>query len=218
MLDAALIAKCSDPSLKSAVVGKFVAAVGTSDPLAITVRSGDRLILVPKATTPEEAVDIIRQYVGRAVVRVGITQLPAGIGMMDASELKSNLVDACENLRMGTKMFAKILRIVSEAYGRPTSAGVFPYIFDDAISAWKTGRFEGKAVFQAHDPGADAPGSASVTTSIDDGASGSQARHRATPSDAAQPASPEPPAGEEMENAQDAPMRIDLSRLKGAAE
>lgn len=153
MLDAALIKECADPSLKAAIVEQFVQAVGSSDPLAITVKSGGRLILVPKATNPEEAIEIIRQHVGGSVVRVGLTQFPAGLGVKDASELKADLVDPCSNLRMGTAMFAKILRIVARWYGNPTSKDVFPQLFDDAVHSWQTGKFEGESVFQAQDPG-----------------------------------------------------------------
>lgn len=49
-------------------------------------------------------------------------------------------------------MFAKILRIVAKWYGNPTSDEVFPQLFDDAIHAWRTGKFEGESVFQAQDP------------------------------------------------------------------
>jgi hypothetical protein len=153
MLDAALIGKCAGPSLTPAIVEQFVQVAGSPDPLAITVKSGGRLILIPKANTPDEAMDIIRQHVGQAVVRVGLTQFPAGVGVKDATELKPSLVDACENLKIGTKMFAKILRIVAKWYGNPKSEDVFPQIFEDAVHAWKTGEFEGVSVFQAQDPG-----------------------------------------------------------------
>lgn len=153
MLDAALIKECADPSLKPVIVEQFVQTVGSEDPLAITVRSGGRLILVPKPKTPEEAVEIIRENIGGSIVRVGLTQIPAGIGLKDASELKVDMVDRCTNLRMGTAMFAKILRIVAKWYGNPTSDEVFPQLFDDAVHAWQTGKFEGESVFQAEDPG-----------------------------------------------------------------
>jgi hypothetical protein len=153
MLDAALIGKCADPSLTPAIVEQFVQVAGSPDPLAISVKTGGKLILIPKAKTPDEAMDIIQNHVGRAIVRVGLTQLPAGVGIKDASELKPGLVDACENLKIGTKMFAKILRIVAKWYGNPTSKDVFPQIFEDAVHAWKTGEFEGVSVFQAQDPG-----------------------------------------------------------------
>lgn len=153
MLDAALIQQCADPSLKPAIVEQFVTAGGANDPLAVTVKSGGRLILIPKATTPDEAMAIVRQYVAQAVVRVGLTQLPAGVGVKDASELKPDLVDPCENLRKGTAMFAKVLRIVAKWYGNPKSDDVFPQIFEDAVYAWKAGEFEGVSVFQAEDPG-----------------------------------------------------------------
>ncbi len=88
MLEAALIKECADPSLKPAIVEQFVQRVGSDDPLAITVKSGGRLILVPKPKTPEEAIEIVRENIGGSIVRVGLTQIPAGIGLKDASELK----------------------------------------------------------------------------------------------------------------------------------
>ncbi|GAJ95626.1 TraH family protein [Rhizobium rhizogenes] len=153
MLDAALIKECADPSLKPAIVEQFVMAAGSDDPLAVTVKSGGRLILVPKAASAEEAMAIVRQYAGQAVVRVGLTQFPAGVGVKEATDLKPDLVDPCQNLRKGTAMFAKVLRIVAKWYGNPTSKDVFPQIFEDAVYAWKTGEFEGVSVFQAEDPG-----------------------------------------------------------------
>lgn len=152
MLDAALIKECADPSLKPVIVEQFVQAVDSDDPLAITVKSGGRLILIPKPKTPEEAIETVRENVAGSIVRVGLTQIPAGIGLKDASELKVDLVEPCPNLRMGTRMFAKILRIVAKWYGNPTSEEVFPQLFDDAIHAWRTGKFEGESVFQAEDP------------------------------------------------------------------
>lgn len=153
MLDAALIKECADPSLRPAIVEQFVHAVGSADPLAITVKSGGRLILVEKPTTPGEALEVVRRNIRGSVVRVGLTQLPAGIGVVEPSELKPDLVDPCINLRMGTAMFSKILRIVARWYGNPTSEDVFPQLFDDAVHAWRTGKFEGDNVFQAEDPG-----------------------------------------------------------------
>lgn len=152
MLDTALIGKCTDAFLTPAIVEQFVEAAGSTDPLAITVESGGRLILVPKPKTPEAAIGIIRENVGRAVVRVGLTQLPAGVGVKDASELIPDLVDPCENLRLGTKMFAKIMRIVAKWYGNPKDKEVLPQIFEDAVYSWKSGEFEGASVFQAEEP------------------------------------------------------------------
>ncbi|RWB93475.1 MAG: conjugal transfer protein TraH [Mesorhizobium sp.] len=152
MVDAALIQQCADRALKPAIVETFVERAGSQDPLAVTVRSGSRVVLVPKPATPDEALALIRQHVGRNVVRVGITQYPAGLGVVEAGELQPNLVDACANLRMGTALFAKVFRIVTKWYGNPTEKEVLPQVFDDAIIAWQTGYFEGTAVFQAPDP------------------------------------------------------------------
>ena len=147
MVDAALIQQCADPGLKPAIVEKFIAKAGSPDPLAVTVRFGNR-VLVPRPSTPDEAMALVQQHVGKAVVRVGITQYPAGLGVTDVSELKPDLVDACANVRMGTKLFAKVYRIVTKWYGNAVDEA-----FDDAIDAWKTGSFEGKAIFSEPDPG-----------------------------------------------------------------
>ena len=201
-MDAAFIAECADPSLKPAIVEQFVAAVGLGDPLAVTVKAGGRLILVPKPKTSDEAMEIIRHYVGQAVVRVGLTQFPAGVGVKDASELKTGLVDPCENLRMGTKMFSKIMRIVSKWYGNPTSSEVLPQIFEDAVYAWNTGQFEGESVFQAEDPGG---------TIVDRKEVSSDAADK--PDDATASQSEGEPSDEKEVGT--AGIRVDLSRIGG---
>lgn len=152
MLDAVLIAQCADPSLKPAIVEQFIAKAGSQDPLAVTVRSGNRAVLVPKPTTSEEALALIRDNLGRNTVRVGITQYPAGVGIVEAGQLKPDMVDPCENIRMGTALFAKVFRIVLKWYGNPTAKEVMPQVMDDAIIAWQTGYFEGIAVFRVKDP------------------------------------------------------------------
>jgi hypothetical protein len=148
MVDTALIRQCADPTLKPAIVEKFIAQAGSPDPLSVSVRSGNSVILVPHAKTADEAMALIGEYVGQAVVRVGITQYPAGLGIKDVSQLKPDLVDPCENIRMGTALFAKVYRIVTKWYGNAVDEA-----FEDAIISWQSGYFEGKAVFTATDPG-----------------------------------------------------------------
>ncbi|MBX5173542.1 conjugal transfer protein TraH [Rhizobium sp. NZLR1b] len=202
MLDAALIKECADSSLKPAIVEQFVMAAGSADPLAVTVKSGGRLVLVPKATSAEEAMATVRQYAGQAVVRVGLTQFPAGVGVKEPADLKPDLVDACQNLRKGTAMFAKVLRIVAKWYGNPTSKDVFPQIFEDAVYAWKTGEFEGVSVFQAEDPGT--PVEASQQDREEIPAEEDDARAR--------PGEKQPEAAQDVDRAG---IRIDLSRIGG---
>ena len=199
-MDAALIQQCADPSLKPAIVEQFIEAAGAPDPLMVNVRMGNRVILVPKARTPDEVLAIVRDNVGRAVVRVGLTQFPAGVGLKDASEVKDDLVDPCENLRKGTSMFAKILRIVAKWYGNPKSDEVFPQIFEDAVYAWKTGEFEGQSVFQAADPGGQLPDQTRVPENTQENNDVSDA---------------EPSSAEGQPEADEAGIRIDLSRING---
>lgn len=153
MVEAALIQQCADPSLKPAIVEQFIERAGSPDPLTITVRSGNRIVLVPKPATSDEVLSVIRDNLGRNTIRVGITQYPAGLGIVEAGQLKPDIVDPCENIRMGTALFAKVYRIVTKWYGNPTEKSVQPQVFDDAIIAWQTGYFEGVAVFRAEDPG-----------------------------------------------------------------
>jgi len=202
-MDAALTDSCFDAALPPAIVEQFIASAGSDDPLAITVRQGGRLVLIPKQRTPDEALSTIKDYVGRAVVRVGVTQLPAGIGVTDASQLQPDIFDRCENLRTGTALFAKVARIVTRWYGSPTNNELLPQMLDDAIYAWKTGDFEGKNVFKAEDPGgptffAKESGEDQKTAPVND---------------------PEPHEEDntaaEQRNASDAGIRIDLSRIGG---
>ena len=153
MVDAVLIQQCANPDLKPAIVEQFIERAGSEDPLAVTVSSGNRVVLVPKPATPADAMELIRQNLGRNVIRVGITQYPAGLGIMESGGLKPDLVEPCENLRMGTALFAKVYRIVMKWYGNPTEQEVLPEVLDDAIIAWRTGYFEGTAVFRAPDTG-----------------------------------------------------------------
>jgi hypothetical protein len=152
MIDVALVQQCADPSLETSIVQHFIARAGSSDPLAVTVRSGNRVILVEKPATPGEAVELIRRNVARNTVRVGITQYPAGLGIVEAARINPDLVDSCANIRMGTALFAKVYRIVLKWYGAPAGEAL-----EDAIIAWQTGYFEGNAVFRAADPGENGP-------------------------------------------------------------
>jgi hypothetical protein len=203
MVDAALIKECSDPGLKPAIVEQFIEQAGSQDPLAVTVRSGNRVVLVPRPKTAEEALALIRDNLGRNTVRVGITQYPAGLGIVEAGQMKPDLVDACENIRMGTALFAKVYRIVIKWYGNPTAKDVLPQVFDDAIIAWQTGYFEGTAVFRAEDPGKTKI--ADPVPAREDDTSGERAeRHATDDSDVAQDIATDP---------NKAGIRIDLSGI-----
>ncbi|WP_342447016.1 hypothetical protein [Azorhizobium doebereinerae] len=108
MVDAALVQRCADPNLKPAIVEKFIDQAGTPDPLAVTVRAGNRVVLVPKPASHEQALELIRQHVGRHVVRVGVPQYPVGHGVQDAAELKADLLDPCATIRVGSALFGKV--------------------------------------------------------------------------------------------------------------
>ncbi|CAA0090097.1 Uncharacterised protein [Starkeya nomas] len=191
MVDAALIQQCADPNLKPAIVEKFIEQVGMRDPLAVTVRAGDLVVLVPKPGSPAEALALIREHVGRYVVRVGVTQFPAGLGVQDVAELTSDLVDPCANIRMGSALFRKVYAMVVRWYGRETDEAL-----EDAILAWKSGYFEGDFVFTATElpPDGSMPHTPPETTA-------EEADREGSPS--------EPPAGDPN----GADIRIDLSRI-----
>jgi hypothetical protein len=148
MIDAELILQCADPSLKVEIVQKFIEEAGGADHLTVTVRAGEHIILVPKPSTEDEAMQLIRRNLGQSIVRVGVTQYPAGLGIQDISELNPDLLDSCKNIGMGTALFAKVYRIVTNWYGAPAQEA-----FEDAIIAYRTGWFEGRQVFYEPDPG-----------------------------------------------------------------
>ncbi len=138
---------------------------------------------VPAGTQLPSERELVDQFaVGRSAVRVGITQFPAGFGVQDGSDLKPDLVDACENIRMGTALFGKVYRIVTKWYGNAVEEA-----FDDAVIAWQTGYFEGTAVFRAEDPGevelATPSASAPGTTSGEAGSTANRSGERDEQSD-----------------------------------
>ncbi|WP_445222870.1 nitrilase-related carbon-nitrogen hydrolase (plasmid) [Bradyrhizobium sp. Pa8] len=99
LIDAATIHQCADPGSRPAIVEKFIRAVGASDTLAVTVRTGNRVILVTPPKTADDAMELVRRYVGQTMVRVGVNQYPAGLGINDISEIKPDLVDTCADIR-----------------------------------------------------------------------------------------------------------------------
>ncbi len=147
MIDAALIEQCADPSLTPAIVEEFIAAAGSEDPLNVTVRAGSKTFLVPKAKSPQEAMKLVQDHLGKAVVRVGITQYPVGIGLTDKAQVTSDVFDTCNNIKIGTALFARVYRVVTKWYGTPV-----PEALKDAIESYHTGYFDGEYVFTAKDP------------------------------------------------------------------
>ncbi|MDF1600346.1 conjugal transfer protein TraH [Mesorhizobium sp. YIM 152430] len=200
MIDPELIQLCADPRLEVEIVQQFVSEMNASDHLTIHVSQGNRTILVPKPETIEQAVETTQEWVGQANVRVGLTQYPAGLGITDPSQISHELFDSCENLRLGTELFGKVLRIVTQWYGGPAEPA-----FDDAIYAYRTGWFEGERVFYADDPGdVEVATPSRSTTPVETEVGGSPAQAEAGPS--------EPPFSDQDPNA--ASIRIDLSGIR----
>jgi hypothetical protein len=148
MFDAAFLERCADPAVKIEIVERFIAAVGNDNPLAISITSGNRVILPEPPKTPKEAAGLAQRFVSNAVVRAGVTQYPVGVGISDASEIGVDLFDACKNIGMGTALFGKVYRIVMHARGAEDGRALL-----DALEAWGTGQFEGNYVFAEPDPG-----------------------------------------------------------------
>lgn len=148
MIEAPLIHQCADPQIEIATVERFIAEAGSDNPLSVTITSDDRIILPRAPQNADDAVRLIQRFVGQATVRVGVTQYPAGYGVTDAKEISTDLVDACQNIRMGSALFGKVHRIVAHAHGE---AG--PGTFREALAAWRTGTFQGAYVFGEADPG-----------------------------------------------------------------
>lgn len=114
----------------------------------VTVRAGSKTFLVPKAKSPEEAMKLVQEHLGKAVVRVGLTQYPVGIGATDKSQFTADVFDTCNNIKIGTALFARVYRVVTKWYGTPVQEA-----FEDAIEAYQTGYFDGEYVLTVKDPG-----------------------------------------------------------------
>lgn len=147
MFDAALIQQCADPGIEVAIVERFIAEAGSDNPFRVTITSGNRVILPEQPTNAEDAVRLIQRFVSQATVRVGITQFPAGYGIADAAQITPAIVDACENIRIGTALFGKVYRVVAHASDAADAA-----IFSAAVAAWRTGLFKERYVFGEPDP------------------------------------------------------------------
>lgn len=179
MIEAALIEQCADPGLQPAIVQQFIAEAGSGDPLNVTVRAGSKTFLVPKPKSPDEAVRLVRDHIGKAVVRVGITQYPAGLGATQKLEITADVFDACNNIRLGTALFGRVHRVVAEWYGAPVDE-----VFEDAIEAYRTGYFEGSYVFTADDPGKDVElANPDAQAAADEATEAEADRHDANPND-----------------------------------
>ena len=101
---------------------------------------------------------------------------------------------------MGTELFGKVYRIVTQWYGGPAEPA-----FDDAIHAYRTGWFEGDRIFYAEDPGdvdVATPSRSATPVEAADGDLSAQAE--AGPS--------EPPFSDQDPNS--ASIRIDLSGIR----
>ncbi|MDP9632474.1 UNVERIFIED_ORG: hypothetical protein J2W85_004559 [Ensifer adhaerens] len=148
--------------------------------------------------------EIIRRHVVSSVVRVGITQYPASFVFKDTTDPRPDLLDACDNLRMGTTMFAKILRIVARWYGNSNEKDVLLEVFEDAVHAWKTGEFEGAKVFRAQ--GADSY----AETAVDGAVEGTPDEAHGLQTDPVEP--DENSVGAASGRSE---IRVDLSRING---
>jgi hypothetical protein len=148
MFDAAFTQTCADHSLPTEIIERFIASVGMENPLAISITSGNRVILPEPPESADEAARLAQRFIGSAVVRAGVTNFPVGVGISDVLEITADLFDACKNVGMGTALFGKVYRIVAHARGVEDGA-----VLRDALEAWRTGQFEGAYVFAEPDPG-----------------------------------------------------------------
>ena len=147
MIDPELIQMCADPRLEVEIVQQFVAEMNAADHLTLNIWEEGRAILVSKPETIDQAVLTTQDWLGKADVRVGLTQYPAGYGISEANQVAHDLFDTCANLSLGTTLFGKVLRVVSERLDGPAGT-----LFEETITAYRSGWFEGEQVFYAVDP------------------------------------------------------------------
>ncbi|OYR23369.1 traH_2 family protein, partial [Brucella grignonensis] len=110
MFDVAFLEYCADPGVKIEIVERFIAAVGNENPLAVSITSGNRVILPEPPKTAEDAVRLAQRFVGTATVRAGVANFPVGVGTSDVSQIDAGLFNACQNISTGTALFGKVYR------------------------------------------------------------------------------------------------------------
>ncbi|MCA9759580.1 MAG: hypothetical protein KDA27_27540 [Candidatus Eisenbacteria bacterium] len=88
------------------------------------------------------------------------------------------LFDTCDNLRLGTELFGKVIRIVSERHEGSEASG-----FEMAVKAYFTGWFEGEQVFYLEDPEPARTGEAMPAQGAVSRADADAARETAVPAD-----------------------------------
>lgn len=66
------------------------------------MRSGSRVVPVSKPEAGEAALALTRKNLSRNTVRMGITQNPVGLGIVEAGQSKPEVVKPCRDIRMGT--------------------------------------------------------------------------------------------------------------------
>jgi hypothetical protein len=132
-MDIELIKQCADERLTPAIVEKFVSAVG-AEPLSVKVTIDSKAVLLPKIENTIQAADLVAAYVGKADVRFGITQVPAGVEPVTVAAVDETLFEPCKNLSIGTEIFAGIY----DALGDPWS-GDDDGRFGAAIAAYGSG-------------------------------------------------------------------------------
>ncbi|MGE0281107.1 MAG: hypothetical protein AB7P20_10935 [Rhizobiaceae bacterium] len=106
-MDIELIEQCADDRLTPAVVEQFIEAVG-AEPLSVKVTIDGKAVLLPKIENTIQAADIVATYFGKADVRFGITQVPAGVEPVTVAAIDETLFEPCKNLSIGTEIFAGI--------------------------------------------------------------------------------------------------------------
>lgn len=59
---------------------------------------------------------LVQDHLGKAVVRVGFTQYPVGIGIADKSKVTTDVFDTCNNIKNGTALFARHVHVPIEPW------------------------------------------------------------------------------------------------------
>lgn len=132
-MDIELIKQCADERLTPAIVEKFVATVG-AEPLSVKVTIDGKAVLLPKIENTIQAADIVATYVGKADVRFGITQAPAGVEPVTAAAIDETIFEPCKNLSIGTEIFAGIFEALGDDW-----PGDAADPFEAAIAAYGSG-------------------------------------------------------------------------------
>jgi hypothetical protein len=133
MIDSIIIENCADPSLYPPLVKPFLERVGAKNPFDLAIVENTKFVL-QRSESSEEAKRHIQNLLGKTALRFGPTAYPIGIGAKNLEDVDYNFLEPCQNIRLGTALFAQVISKVSFSLKTRSLEDAFKPAFNAYIS------------------------------------------------------------------------------------